>query len=74
MLAYQLQHIQYTLHTSTHTHTYRMVRRKLVLKSERAESGSWTTYKVRPLVFRVYFVNVISVESTDIATTQMVLN
>ena len=27
-----------------------------------------------PLIFRAYFVNVISVESTDIATTQMVLN
>ena len=51
-----------------------MVGRKLVLKSERAESGSWTTYKVSPLVFGVYFVNVISVESTDITTTQMVLN
>lgn len=39
-------------------------------------SPGLSIYQVSPLVFSIYgvYVNVISVESPDIATTQMVLN
>ena len=49
MLAYQFQ--QHTIYTAyIYTHVYMMVGRKLVLRPERTESESWTTYKLSPLI------------------------